>query len=42
MGVLENIDIVGDSLDLEVIALHFVIQRQEAEGVPARAPHLEV
>ena len=42
MGILEHINILGDSLDLEVIALNFIMQRQEVEGVPARASHLEM
>ena len=42
MGVLEHVDILGDSLELEVVALHFVMQRQEAKSVPAGAPRLEV
>ena len=42
LGVLEHVDILGDSLDLEVVALHFVMQRQYVEGVPAGAPRLEV
>ena len=37
LGVLEHIYILGDSLNLEVIALHFVMQRQKVEGVPACA-----
>ena len=40
--VLEHIDILEDDLDLEVVALHFVMQRQEVEGITAGAPHLEV
>ena len=42
MRVLEHIDILGDALDLEVVALHFVMQRQEIDGVPASAPRLKV
>ena len=30
------------NLDLEVVALHFIMQRQEVEGLPAGSPHLEV
>ena len=40
LGVLEHIYILGDALDLEVIALQFIAQRQKVEGVTARAPHL--
>ena len=39
--VLEHVYVLGDSLDLEMVALHFVIQL-EVEGVPAGAPCLEV
>ena len=42
MGVLEHINILGDVLDLEVIALHFIMQLQEVEGVLARAPRLDM
>ena len=42
LGVLDNIDIFGESLDLGVVALHFIMQRQEFKGVPAGAPRLEV
>ena len=42
LGVLKHIFILGDSLDLEVIALHFFMQRQKVKGVMARAPRLEV
>ena len=42
LGILDHVDILGDSLDLEVVALHFVMQRQEVEGVPAGATRLEV
>ena len=42
LGILDNIYILGDSLDLELIALYFVVQRQKVEGVTARAPRLEV
>ena len=41
LGILEHIDILGDSLDLEVVALHLFMKRQEVEGVPAGAPRLE-
>ena len=42
LGILKHIYILGDALELEVIALHFVVQRQKVEGVTARAPRLEV
>ena len=42
LGILDHVDILGDSLDLEVVALHFVMQRQEVEGITAGAPRLEV
>ena len=42
LSVLEQVDVLGDSLDLDVVALHFVLQRQEVEGVPTGAPRLEV
>ena len=42
LGVLENIYILGDVLNLEVIALHFVVQSQKFEGVTARAPRLDL
>ena len=42
LGVLKHIYILGDALDLEVIALHFVVHRENVEGVTARAPCLEV
>ena len=42
LRVLEHVNVLGVSLDLEVVALHFVMQRQEVEGVPAGAPRLEV
>ena len=41
LGVLENIYILGEYLDLELIALHFGMQRQKFEGMPAHAPRLE-
>ena len=28
LGVLEHVNVLGDSLDLEVLALHFVMQSQ--------------
>ena len=42
LGVLENINILGDALDLQMIALHFVMQRKEVKGVPDGAPCLKV
>ena len=42
LGILEHIDILGYSLDLEVVALHLVMQRQEFKGVPAGSPRLEL
>ena len=42
LGVLEHIYILGDVLDLEVIALHFVVQRQKVEGGTSRVPRLEM
>ena len=42
LGVLKHIYILRDSLDLEVIALHIVMQNQKVEGVPARSTRLEV
>ena len=41
LGVLEHIDILGDALELEVVALHFVMQRQEFEGIPEYINMLE-
>ena len=29
LGILEHVNLLGDSLNLEVVALHFVMQRQE-------------
>ena len=40
--VLEHINIIGDALNLEVIALHFIIKSQEVEGIPSCAPFLEM
>ena len=40
--VLEHINILGDSFNLELIALHFVMQHQEVKGVPSRAPRLDM
>ena len=42
LHVLEHVYLIGDALNLKVVALHFIMQRQEVEGVPAGAPHLEV
>ena len=42
LGVLEHINILRDALKLEVLALHFIMQRQEVKGVPAGAPRLQV
>ena len=38
LGVLEHVNVLGDSLDLEVLALNFVMQLQEAEDVPDGSP----
>ena len=42
LGVLEHINILGDDLNLKMVALHLVVQRQEVEGVPAGAPYFQV
>ena len=42
LGILEHVYVLGDSLNLEVITLHFFMQRLEVEGMPAGAPRLEV
>ena len=42
LGLLKNIDILGDALDLKVVALHLVVQRQKVEGVTTRESRLEV
>ena len=42
LGILEHINIIGDALNLKVVSLHFFMQRQEVEGVPAGAPCLQV
>ena len=42
LGVLENINILRDALNLKVVALQFVMQRQDAEGIPAGATYLQV
>ena len=38
LGVLEHNNILGDALNLKMVALHLVVQRQEVEGVLAGAP----
>ena len=40
--ILEHIYILGDPLYFDVIALHFIMQCQEVEGVATIAPRLEV
>ena len=40
LGVLEHVYVLGDALDLQMIALHFIIQRMDVKGVPACAPCL--
>ena len=42
LHVLEHVYVLGDALNLELVALHFIMQRQEVEGVPDSAPRLEV
>ena len=42
LGILEHINILRDALNLKMVALHLVVQRQEFEGVPAGAPCLQV
>ena len=42
LRILEHVYVLGDALNHEVVALHFVMQRQEVEGVPVGAPRLEV
>ena len=42
LGVLEHIYILGDSLNFEVVALHFVVQRHKAKGVMTHAYLLKV
>ena len=41
MCVLEHVNVLEDALDLEVVALYFIMQHQEVEGVPAGTPCLE-
>ena len=38
--ILEHINILGYPLYFEVIALHFIMQRQEVEGMATCAPRL--
>ena len=40
--VLKHVNVLGDALKLEVVALHFFMQSQEFEGVPAGAPRFKV
>ena len=40
--ILDHINILGDPLYLEMIALHFIMQSKEVKGVPAGAPCLEM
>ena len=42
LGILEHIDILGDALKFEVVALHFIMQRQKVEGGTTRASCLKV
>ena len=42
LGVLEHVYVLGDALDLQMIALHFIMQRKEVQGVSDGAPRLEV
>ena len=42
LRVLEHVYVLGDVLDLEVVALNLIMERQEVEGVLAIATHLEV
>ena len=42
MCILEHINILGDTLYFEVIALNLIMQRQEVEGIATCAPLLEV
>ena len=39
--VLKHINILGDALDLRMIALRLVVQREEVKSVRAGAPCLE-
>ena len=38
--ILEHINILGNPLYFEAIALHFIMQRQEVEGMATCAPRL--
>ena len=40
--ILEHIGILGDALDFELVAPHFIMQRQKVEGVTTRASRLKV
>ena len=42
MCVLEHVNVLGDALDFEVVALHFIMQHQLVEGVLAGSPCFEV
>ena len=42
LGVLEHINILRDAIDLQMIALHFVMQRKEVKGVPDGTPCLKL
>ena len=42
MCVLDNVNVLGDYLNLDVLALHFIMKRQEIDGVPAGSPRLEM
>ena len=42
LGVLEHINILGDALNLQMIAMHRIVHRKEVKGVPDSAPCLEV
>ena len=42
LGVLEHIDILGDALNFEVIALHLIMQCHKVEAVTTCASCLEV
>ena len=40
LGGLEHVNVLGDALDLQMIALHFIMQCKEVKGVLAGAPCL--